>query len=250
MGLKSKKFKNWTISFLNESELDEMLNELYSKNFYTFKTTKPDPVIFDVGALIGETAIFFKDKYPQAKIVAFEPSPRSFSLLKRNITQNYLKNVQVVNAAVSSKAGKMNFYTSKLEANPWGRGDSLNQNKFNNKKDSKIVPVSVVKLSNYIKGQIDLLKLDIEGSETEVLKEIEPKLKYISQIILEFHYSVYNPKNNFNTIIEILKNNDYDTSIYLSRWLLPNLIIGPITKLLSLLRPEEYWLRIYAKRPN
>jgi len=30
MGIKIKKFKNWVIAYLNESELDEILNELYN----------------------------------------------------------------------------------------------------------------------------------------------------------------------------------------------------------------------------
>lgn len=248
MGIKSKKFKNWMISYLNELELDEMLNELYTKKFYSFETIKTQPVIFDVGALIGETVLYFKEQFPMAKIIAFEPSPRSYSLLKKNVSQNKLKDVQIINAAVAGKAGKMNFYTSKSEFNPWGRGDSLNQNKFNNKTESKIVPVSVVKLSSYIKDKVDLLKLDIEGSETEVIKEIEQKLKYINQIILEFHYSIYNPNNDFFAITNILSKNGYKLDIYFSRWRVPNSTIKIFLKFMSLIRPEEHWLRIYATR--
>jgi len=68
MGLKSKKFKDWTISYFNEVELNEMLKELYEKKYYQFDTSKPDPVIFDVGALIGETVLYFKERFPRAKM--------------------------------------------------------------------------------------------------------------------------------------------------------------------------------------
>ncbi len=246
MGLKTKIYKNWTISYLNEAELDEMLNELYGKNYYNWHTDKTNPVIFDVGALIGETVLYFKDKFPKSKIIAFEPSPRSFALLKRNVSQNNLTRVRLVNAAVAGKSGKMNFYISKSENNPWGRGDSLKENKFNNKARSKIVQVSTVKLSQYINSPIDLLKLDIEGAETEVIEEIEPKLNLVKNIILEFHSSVYNPENNYYKIMNILKNNGFKTRIYFSRWPLPNFIARFVLILLPTLKTDEFWLRIYA----
>ncbi len=248
MGIGAKKFKNWQISYLNQAELDEMLNELYHKNYYVFFTKKTDPVIFDVGALIGETVIYFKDLYPKAKITAFEPSPRSFALLKKNVAQNKLTNVRLVNAAVAKNKGKKNFYTSKSESDPWGRGDSLKENRFNNARDSKVIKVSAVKLSDYITEEVDLLKIDIEGTETEVMEEIEPKLKKIKQIILEFHGSVYNPKNSFYKIMQILKNQGFKTKVYLSRWKLPNFAVDLIVALLSIIRRDEYWLRIYAQR--
>lgn len=243
-----RKFKNWKISFINELELDEMLNELYEKKYYNFKSDSDKPLILDVGALIGETVLYFKDLYPKSRIIAFEPSPRSFTLLQKNVVSNKLTSVQLVNAAVSVRKGKMKFYTSKNDNNPWGRGDSLKQNRFNNPKDSKIVEVRTVKLSEYIKGVVDLLKLDIEGAETEVLEEIQQKLKSIKQIILEYHGSRSNPDNNYFKIMTILKNNGFTTNVYLSRWKIPSIITTPIVLFLSIVKRDEYWLRIYAKR--
>lgn len=248
MGLKQKKFKHWTISYLNEAELDEMLRELYAKNYYNWHTDKSDPVIFDVGALIGETVLFFKDQFPHAKITAFEPSPRSFALLKKNISQNKLTQVKIINAAVAKKSGKMNFYTSKLENNPWGRGDSLKENKFNNKARSKIVQVSSVRLSRYINSPIDLLKLDIEGAETEVIQEIEPKLKLVKNIILEFHASISNPENKLSLILSILHKNNFKTKFFISQWPIPKFGVNIVLAILPLLKIDEFWFRIYAQR--
>ncbi|TSC88400.1 MAG: FkbM family methyltransferase [Microgenomates group bacterium Gr01-1014_16] len=247
MGIKTKKFKNWLISYVNEAELDEMLKELYEKNYYQFDTSKPDPVIFDVGALIGETVLYFKEQFPKAKITAFEPSPRSFALLKKNISQNKLTRIKLVNAAVAGKSGKMNFYTSKSKQNPWGRGDSLKENKFNNKDRSKIVQVSTVRLSQYINSPIDLLKLDIEGAETEVVQEIEPKLKLVKNIILEFHASPYNPENKLSTILKILQRNNFKSKFFISQWPIPQFGVNIVLVILPLLKIDEFWLRIYAK---
>lgn len=248
MGIKTKKFKKWKIDYTNELELDEMLNELYVKKYYNWKTTKEKPVILDVGALIGETALYFKDQYPMAKIVAFEPSPRSFALLKKNVAINNLSDTILINAAVAGKEGKLDFYTSKSKDNPWGRGDSLKENQFNNKQKSKVVKVAVVKLSNYIKSPIDLLKMDIEGMETEVMFDIESKLKHVNQIILEFHSSVYNPENSLKKILSILRNQGFKTEVFFSRWSIPVYFSNIILVLLSMFGVKESWLRIYAKK--
>ncbi len=246
MKLSTKKFKKWKISYVNEAELDEMLSELYAKKYYLFSTTKKSPVIFDVGALIGETALFFKDQYPGAKITAFEPSPRSFKLLKKNVSQNNIKNIRLINAAVAGKSGKMDFYIDRDPNNPWGRGDTLK--KTNLLSSQTAIRVPAVRLSKYIKSEIDLLKLDIEGAETEVIQEIEPKLKYIRNLILEFHYSIYTPENSFQTIMTILKKHGFTLKVYLSRWVLPNLFVQPVLLVLSIMQVKQYWLRIYAQR--
>ncbi len=247
MNIKTKVFRGWKISYVNEVELDEMLNELYNKNYYRFMTSKKDPVIYDVGALIGETVIFFKNQFPNAKVTAFEPSPRSFKLLKKNTQQNHLSDVRLINAAVSNVQGYLNFYIDTNTDKPWGRGDSLKRTRFTNPHISKVVKVPAVKLSRFINKNIDLLKIDIEGAETEVIQEIESKLKYVKQIILEYHASIYNPENNFGKIMEILKKHGYETKIFVSRWLLPNFAVNLVPIFLSVLKVDEYWLRIYAK---
>lgn len=250
MGIKSKKFRGWTVSYLNEGELDEMLKELYEKNYYQLNITQPDPTIFDVGALIGETVLFFKDKFPQAKIVAFEPSPRSFALLKKNVSQNKLTQVKLINAAVVQKSGKTDFYISKSNSEPWGRGDSLKIGRFNDKFQSKVVQVSTVQLSSYMKGHIDLLKLDIEGAETEVIQEIEPKLHLVRNIILEFHASPYNLENKLPTILNILHRNGFKTKFYISQWPIPRFGVNIALIILPLLKIDEFWIRVYATLQN
>lgn len=250
MGIKSKKIHNWDISYLNEAELDEMVNELYGKHYYDFHSAKPRPVIFDVGALIGETVLYFKDQFPQAKITAFEPSPRSFKLLRQNIVQNNLKDVRLINAAVSGQAGLMNFYTDKNPSSPWGRGDSLMPSRFNNPQISRVVKVPTVKLSKYITGNIDLLKIDIEGAETEVIREIEPKLHFVKQIIMEFHSSSFNPENKYSTIIHILKNHRYTMKIYVSKWYVPESLIPLVLFIQKIVGLKELWMRIYVKSPS
>lgn len=62
--------------------------------------------VFDVGANIGYyTLLAARAVGPSGRVFAFEPEPRNFALLKRNVEANGLTNVRLVNSAVSNKKG-------------------------------------------------------------------------------------------------------------------------------------------------
>ena len=52
--------------------------------FYHFRKLleQPQPVIFDIGAYIGDTIKQFRSSFPESYIHAFEPFDESFSILK------------------------------------------------------------------------------------------------------------------------------------------------------------------------
>lgn len=58
---------------------------------------------------------------------------------------------------------------------------------MNGAEDANIIEVETEPLSSYITRKIDLLKIDIEGVEGEVLKEIQPKLKLVDKLFIEYH---------------------------------------------------------------
>lgn len=67
--------------------------------------------VFDVGANIGYyTLLAARAAGPSGRVYAFEPEPRNFGLLTRNIAENGLSNVRLVNAAVSDRAGHVRLH--------------------------------------------------------------------------------------------------------------------------------------------
>jgi hypothetical protein len=52
--------------------------------------------------------------------------------------------------------------------------------------------VKQVRLSSFIDGPIDFMKLDVEGAEDEVLKDLvmSSKLRHIEQMVIEYHHHV------------------------------------------------------------
>jgi FkbM family methyltransferase len=143
----------------------------YESENYTFlqQQVKTGMQILDIGAHIGLfSACSSQLTGPTGKIICFEPTPGTFSILKETLRLNHCDNVTAVQAAVSDKEGNATFYVSStagcnsnsLIKNEWG-GNPVGY-------DVKLVTIDSVVVANSIKP--DLIKIDAEGAEQDVLK--------------------------------------------------------------------------------
>lgn len=228
------------LSFRNWKEACNIFWNLFIRGEYKFEATNSPPLILDCGSHIGISVLYFKKRFPKAKITAFEPNPNTFSLLKLNVKQNNLKDINLVNAALTNREGEIDFFVSEGK-DIWSWGDSAVINKWYNPKTYKTIKVPSVRLSSFIKKRVDLIKLDVEGSEEIVLREISPKLHIVDQIIIEFHGSSTNKQNNLDNILHILDDAGFEYKLnqdwkFISR---------------SQLRmTDPFWVNIYARRIN
>ena len=78
---------------------------------------------------------------------------------------------------------------------------------------TNINKIEVERLSKYINQEVDFLKIDIEGSEVEVITEIEDKLHYVNNIFIEYH-SFVNKSQELDKILTILSRNNFRYYIY------------------------------------
>ena len=201
-----------TFSYLNESEFRGLYNEIYKINEYIFSPRTTSPFILDCGANIGLSVLYFKKLYPHAKIIAFEANPETFKLLELNIRQNNLTDVQLVNAAVADSDGEMEFYVND-DAVSWSLSDTGIKNTYAGPNAWKSIKVPTVCLSSYITQHIDYLKLDIEGMEEIVLREIEGKLDLVEEIRMEFHAHIANPVNDLDRTLALLNKHGFKFAI-------------------------------------
>lgn len=228
-------------SFLNEEEFERIYDNIFRKNEYPFITNKTKPFILDCGSHIGLSVLYFKKKYPAAKIIAFEANPFTFSLLEKNVKQNGLTSIQLVNAALYDSEGKIEFFIDKNTKNPWGWGDAAVINKWYSSKTAKTIKVNAARLSMFIKSSVDLLKLDIEGMEERILQEIKSRLSKITEIMMEYHGSSTNPRNDPYRILSLLKENEFKYEIKQDLKFIDEKAIK---------RDDPYWLLIYAKKTS
>lgn len=173
-----------------------MRKEIFDENIYRFKTENIKPYIIDGGANIGLASIYFKLLFPNADIVAFEPDPDIFNFLKSNIKTYAFDNIELIKKGLWNEETFLSF---KAEGADAGLLVEFDEN-------SKKVPVTSLK--KYLNKKVDFLKLDIEGAETVVIKDIEDDLDKVERIFVEYH-SFVNEKQSLSELISILTNANF-----------------------------------------
>jgi FkbM family methyltransferase len=170
-----------------------MCQEIFEQEIYKFKPTSNQPKIIDCGANIGLATIYFKNKYPKSKVISFEPDPHIFKILQKNIFSARLNDVELINKGLSAISGEKLFFSEKADG---GRIATC----FDKE---NIAKVEVTTLSSYLNEDIDLLKIDIEGSEIEVLTECQEKLTKVRNLFVEYH-SLTSKKQELAILLKIL----------------------------------------------
>ncbi|MEM5772601.1 MAG: FkbM family methyltransferase [Candidatus Aenigmatarchaeota archaeon] len=159
----------------------------YAEEYYPIKITERD-VILDVGANIGMSVLYFYKKGAR-NIIAIEPEPRNFELLKLNILSNKLHSIKLLNLAISDEPGTLSFNDTGGTATAYKSNDHSGI-------EADTLDNVLTKLGN---PDISILKMDIEGFEVKALKNFQ-RHESIKQVIIETH-----SKELTNEIIHILK---------------------------------------------
>ncbi len=215
---RSKIKGKYTIYFRNEKEFESIYRQMFIEKEYAFFSKKKSPFIIDCGSHIGISILYFKFLYPESQILGFEPNPETFKILRKNIHANNLKNVKVVNAALSDRDGFATLHGDNKKTNPWNWGDTLVNNMWGFGNTDRRFNVKTVKLSSYINKKVDLLKLDVEGVEQKVLQESEKKLSDVNEIIFEYHYTgATKGTNNYGFIKSLLERKGF--KVLLTAWM-------------------------------
>jgi FkbM family methyltransferase len=138
--------------------------------------------IVDAGANIGMATLYFSNRFPNAHIMAIEPHPQNFEMLQRNCAG--LPNVTLVCAALWPRAGKVTI--SDHHQGEWAYSVTEERAQPGT---TEVPSISLNDIFERLKvDHIDILKLDIEGSERELFS-VDPEtwLERVGIIIIELH---------------------------------------------------------------
>ena len=141
-------------------------------------------VIVDAGANIGLASIFYANRYPEAKIIAIEPEPSNYEMLKKNVAP--YPNIVSIQAALWNEK-------KILSGSSADTGHHAYQVRAENGLDDQrhcgtIRGLTLRELMTDIGiQQIDLLKVDIEGSEKEVFQNSAEWIGHVGIIAIEIH---------------------------------------------------------------
>lgn len=163
----------------DESDL-QTLSAVFSVGEYEIEPRNTPNTIVDLGSNIGLTLIYFSLRFPSARIYGFEPNPRIFKRLKKNVSG--YQSVRIFQYALGGKEGTRDFYVDKKKS----VSSSLKKRREANER----VLVETKTLCNIREecagGRIDLLKFDIEGAELELFTNCDC-IRGIQTIIGEVH---------------------------------------------------------------
>jgi FkbM family methyltransferase len=190
----------YKMRYCNYASFLYLFRELFLNGEYYFISGTDKPFILDCGSNIGMSVLYFKARFPNAEIIAFEPDADAFACLEENVLLNSFKGVSVNNKAVSGKDGTVDFWRA-IEKNG-SLGNTMYANSFKRK-----VTVESAKLSNYVDRKVDFLKLDVEGAEREVIEDLanSGKLKMIERMFIEYHLHMSEAHDAFSKLLGILE---------------------------------------------
>jgi FkbM family methyltransferase len=159
-----------------------VLEEILLQGQYELESSvRPTPTIIDAGANIGVSALWLLACHPGATLHAFEPEPANFRLLRANIGS--IDRVSVEQLAIGAA-------TSTVTLNLADHG-AMHSLKAVAADDKHSVTVDCIRLADYLAlkeiDHVDLLKIDVEGSERDLLTGLGDRLDAVQVIVGELH---------------------------------------------------------------
>lgn len=164
------------------------------------KILRPGDIVFDVGANIGYTSLLFSTQVGEAgKVVAVEPSRRSYELMTRALRDR--NNVVCLNLAASDQPGEIAFFVPKsldlASCLPVAGADHLQ------------VQCDTVDRIADIHGAPNFVKIDVEGYEPNVFRGMSKTLGHDPRPIVIFEALSVKAVKECLTILDGLSKNSY-----------------------------------------
>jgi FkbM family methyltransferase len=203
------------VAGFNTPILKFLFREIFVHGDYDFRASREDPLILDCGANIGMATLYFTWRYPKAEVHAFEPDPETFAFLRRNIEANGLKNAHAHCLAVSDRNGRIAFYRD--ESKPGY--PVMSTVRVRMPKDE--TAVDCIMLSSFLDKElpgreVDLLKLDIEGAEQAVLRNLAGSgaLARVRELIIEYHHHMGADPSRLGRFLGVLEEEGFSYQLH------------------------------------
>jgi FkbM family methyltransferase len=157
-------------------------NQIFVSRDYEFDYRGLTPeLIVDAGANVGYSTVYFARRFPGAMIVALEPESSNFEMLVQN-TRDY-RNVLPLKRALWRRECRL------MIVNPTDEHWLFQVIEVESGEQGLIEGITIPTILQLAeRKQVDLLKVDIEGSEREVFSgDCDVWLKDVPAIVIELH---------------------------------------------------------------
>lgn len=167
-----------------------------------------DWTVLDIGAALGDYAVWAARQLPHGRLIAVEPYPPSISLLRSNLEKNRIYNVEIFEGAVSASNGSAVLAVEE--------GRAVQNSTAVDKNENRSIEVKTISLQAlfeaYSVSVCDYLKMDCEGGEYDILFSASPDtLKRVKRICMEVHDGM--TVHNRREMISFLEKNGFKTRL-------------------------------------
>lgn len=183
-------YNNIEFQFTNTPTASQLIHEIFTDNYKVLerKLNLASGVILDIGANEGMFSILMAKLFPTTRILSFEPVPKTFFTMIKNIGLNNITNIYPYNLGVGGKSNKSEIiYCDKT----YSGGSSMVVK--HNPDSQDMINIEVVALDDIFNptkfpfiDRVKLLKMDIEGAEYETLYN-STILPRVDNMVAEFH---------------------------------------------------------------
>lgn len=227
------------------------------------KIIKPGNIFLDLGANIGYFSLLAaKLTGENGKIFSFEPEPKNFYYLQKNIEVNNYKNIYPFQKAVSDKNGEIELFICEYDSghHTIKQYEGVEVYSHGRPTENRSIKIDAVKLDDFLADKadhIDVVKMDIEGAEAlavEGMKHLLEKnknIKFLMEFFPLFIKKMGNsPEKLIKTLMEELKFNifviGHDYSMEKEKT--DFVKIEKIEDLMALIKDKEDHLNLYISR--
>jgi len=175
-----------------------------------YENLRPDSVFIDIGANLGYYTCLFSSYLKKGLVISFEPSTQIFSALEKNLELNQFKNAKIFNLGLGKRKQVKKLY---LNSKNLG-GSSLNESVYKKFDNSEFETVKIENASKFILSlnlkKIDLIKIDVEGFESDVIEGLKLVLKkYSPKILVEISSQAIGNTKKTKNIFQMLEKCGY-----------------------------------------
>lgn len=178
---------------LNQKQPSLLPPNTIANPYYSIPDLDKDSLVIDAGGYFGD---FTANLGCNCKVIIFEPEPNFYEHIKKRFKDD--PKIRVEPFALGKKEGESELYIRK-------DATSLYKELA---KSTNMVKVPVIRLSSYIKdfSQVDLLKLNIEGSEYDVIQDLaeNEQISKITEILVQFHIVASGTRHKYRMSRETL----------------------------------------------
>jgi len=167
--------------FLRGRSVDfSVLNSIIGKGEYDIDPGFVPEIIVDAGANTGASTLYFRMRFPEARIIAVEPEISNFRLLCRNMEA--YPGVKCINAAIWFRDGWLSLRNPSADHYAYQFDEIAGS-------DTNVRSIALSTLMADAGAEtIDILKMDIEGAEYQILSHGNYEwLRRVRMLIIELH---------------------------------------------------------------